>query len=408
MDSCSDKQIKSMKNSLLLFLLVFMIACATSKIPTESSSSSSLIQSHIEATRQQYAPDKRTALFMVKLNGDVLSGETNLSSAKSALLERLDAAKISYRDSIQVLPEEELENNHFAVVTVSVANLRSEPKHPAELATQATLGTPLKVWKKERGWYLVQTPDKYLAWVDIGGIKLMDSTQYAAWQQSPKVLYTQAFGFAYAEPDKQKATVSDLVYGDVLQLKNKSQDFYEAEFPDGRAAFIPVSEAMIYKEWTSSRQPTEENLVQTAKGLMGLPYLWGGTSVKGVDCSGFTKTVYFMNGLVLPRDASQQVHIGELIDIQNGWENLKPGDLLFFGTPAKGGKPERVVHVGMWIGGNQEFIHSASQVRVSSMNPAAPNYDDFELKRLLRVKRVSPEATLIDLRTDPVYEQAAK
>ncbi|MHC2993880.1 glycoside hydrolase, partial [Pontibacter sp. HJ8] len=108
--------------------------------------------------------------------------------------------------------------------------------------------------------------------------------------------------------------------------------------------------------------------------------------------------------LVLPRDASQQVHIGELVNTANGWDELRPGDLLFFGVPAKDGKPERVVHVAMWIGGNQEFIHSAGRVRINSMNPAAPNHDAYELGRFLRAKRISPQATLQDLRQQPLYE----
>ena len=137
---------------------------------------------------------------------------------------------------------------------------------------------------------------------------------------------------------------------------------------------------------------------------MGLPYLWGGTSMKGVDCSGFTKTVYLMNGLVLPRDASQQVHIGEEVDTKAGWHHLQPGDLLFFGSPAKEGQPERVVHVGMWIGGNNEFIHSAGMVHISSLNPQAPNYDEGEHKRFLRAKRITPQAALKDLRTASWFE----
>lgn len=394
-----------MKTSPLLLLLSFLLACATSKPETASNvSTTSQLQPFVDAVRQEYAPDKRTVLFQVEIRGSVLSGETNLPEAKAALLQQLQAENIAYVDSISVLPEEELEGNNHAVVTISVANLRSQPKHSAELATQAIMGMTLNVWKKENGWYLVQTPDSYLAWVDAGGIKLVNDTELAQWQRSEKLLYTNPYGFAFAEPNKEGATVSDLVYGDVVAIVNQTKDFYEVKYPDGRTAFVPASEAVRYKDWVASRHPSEENLVSTSKRLLGLPYLWGGTSFKGVDCSGFTKTVYFMNGLVLPRDASQQIHLGELVDTKSGWDNLRPGDLLFFGVPAKDGKPERVVHVGMWIGGNKEFIHSAGKVRISSMNPDAPNFDEYEQNRFLRAKRIPPQATLMDLRTASLYE----
>lgn len=390
----------------IFYLLPFiLLACTAGKNSTQTAPAEDAFSPHIWEVKKSFAPDSRTVLFDVKGFNNVLKGETISIAAKQELITRLQKANLPFIDSLIVLPAADLEGLHHAVVTVSVANLRSEPGHPAELSTQATLGTPLRVWKKSRGWYYVQTPDHYLAWVDAGGIQLMNDADFAQWNSRPKILYTQPFGFAYAAANADGATASDLVYGDVLQLKtqNENSNFYKVQFPDGREAFVSKTEAMPYNAWAASRQPTPDNLVQTAKRLMGLPYLWGGTSFKGVDCSGFTKTVYFMNGLVLPRDASQQVHIGEAVDTKNGWETLQPGDLLFFGIPAQNGKPERVVHVGMWIGGNQEFIHSASKVRVSSFNPEAPNFDPSEKKRFLRAKRITPQATLYDLRTTAIF-----
>lgn len=390
------------KHYFILALGLLAAACTPGK--ETATSADGTMEAHIEAVRQEYAPDKRVALFKIEQRGNVLAGETNMPEAKQELLGKLKAENIAFMDSIQVLPDAELEGKNYGVITISVANLRSEPKHPAELATQATMGTPVNVLKKQRGWYLVQTPDKYLSWVDAAGVSLMDKSSFENWQKSPKLLYTKPYGFAYATASANAGTVSDMVYGDVVALNEKQGDFYAVTFPDGRKGFIPAAESAKYDEWVASRKPTGENLVNTSKQLMGLPYLWGGTSFKGVDCSGFTKTVYFMNGLVLPRDASQQVHVGELVDTSNGWDNLQPGDLLFFGSPAKDGKPERVVHVGMWIGGNQEFIHSAGRVRISSMNPQAENFDEPELKRFLRAKRITPEDVVVDLRKTALYQ----
>ncbi|OWW26774.1 glycoside hydrolase [Zobellia sp. OII3] len=384
------------------FLVLFLVSC------TEKSKKEAKLLKTISEIREEYAPDKRTALFDVHVFTDtekyILKGESNLPEAIGKLRATLKAENITYTDAIEILPSKELGKKTWAVVNISVANLRSKPKHSAELATQATLGTPVKVFKKDDDWYYIQTPDKYLSWVDAGGIVLMDKSQAENWKSKDKLIYTATAGYSYQDAEEEQR-VSDLVAGDILEMIGETEEFFEVQYPDGRKAVVSKEESEPYQSWLEKLEPTQESLVATSKTLMGVPYLWGGTSTKGMDCSGFTKTIFFLNGMVIPRDASQQVHTGKAVDSVKNFDKLQKGDLLFFGKKATDSSPEKVVHVGMWIG-NNEFIHASEMVRISSMDKNADNYDEFNHDRYLRSKRILKENddALISLVKNPVFK----
>ena len=98
--------------------------------------------------------------------------------------------------------------------------------------------------------------------------------------------------------------------------------------------------------------------METAYTLSGKPYLWGGTSTQAMDCSGFTKMAYYLNGYVIPRDASQQVNAGVDVPLDNDFSQLRRGDLLFFGTYREDGS-ERTTHVGFYVGDGR-FLHAGA------------------------------------------------
>jgi hypothetical protein len=218
------------------------------------------------------------------------------------------------------------------------------------------------------------------------------------WKSARKIIFIQTSGFAL--DTLQQRRVSDLVTGNILEIKGESNDSWKVCYPDGRAAIIPKYDAEEWQSWLNHTTPIEASIVEKALEFHGIPYLWGGTSAKGMDCSGFTKTVYMLQGIILPRDASQQVYIGEQIDSVGDLSKLKTGDLLFFGRKKEDGS-ERVVHVGLWLG-NMQFIHASGDVHMSSMDSASVLFDEFNKNRYLRSKRISEKsvaamANLFDL-----------
>jgi len=371
-----------------ILLMIFASALAFNLIAQEKTEMEKF-QSIIEEVENKFVPDKRTAIFQISIENEndkyILKGETNLPDAKVELLQKLNEFNVT--DQVEILPEAELGDKIYGIVNLSVSNFRTKPDHDQEMGTQALLGTPLKVYKKEKGWYLVQTPDEYISWIDGDGLYRVNYDSLIEWNISEKVIYTKDFGFSYSAPDENSERVSDLVIGDLLKYLGEENGFYKVIFPDGKEAFIKSEDCKHFNEWLSEANPTAENILKTAKSFMGIPYLWGGTSVKGMDCSGFTKTVFYLNGIILPRDASQQVNIGETIDTEDKLENLLPGDLLFFGRKGTETSKERISHVAIYIG-DGDYIHASGRVRINSFAKDKPNYNAYRDDSFVRAKRV--------------------
>lgn len=363
-----------------------------------------------DSLKKLYAPDKRVALFDIDYtfsNKNVmLRGITTVEQAHKGLVDGLEKKGYKVVDCIRVLPNaDELDGKTYAVVNVSVANLRSDADFSSEMVTQALMGTPVRVLEKD-GWYRIQTPDNYIAWVHRVGIHSMTKEQVSAWNKAEKLVVTAHYGFVYSQPSDKSQTVSDIVAGNRLKLEGTKGAYYKVSYPDGRTGYVQKSLAMPETKWRAGLKQDAQSIVKTAHTLMGVPYLWAGMSSKGIDCSGFMRTTLYLHDIIIPRDASQQAYEGEHIDIAPDFSNLQLGDLIFFGRKATAERKERVVHVGMYIG-NKRFIHSQGDVRIGSFDPQDELFDEYNLGRLLFAARVLPhinkETNLNTTATNPYY-----
>lgn len=379
-----------MKNFIASLLGLFLLSSCVGSDHTNKLDAAQQIG---EEVRTQFVPDRRVAIFDVAYRMDgsklVLKGATTSAEAKATLVSKLTASGYDIQDSLRVLPDAvELENNTYAIVNLSVCNLRRAGDFSSEMITQALLGMPVRILE-HTGWYRIQLPDNYIGWVHRAGITPMTKEEYNAWNQAEKVIVTSHYGFTYEKPNVNAQTVSDVVAGDRLKWVGTEGNFYKVAYPDGRVAYISRTLSALEKEWRKGVKQDAESIIATAKTLLGVPYLWAGTSSKGMDCSGLVRTVLYMHDIIIPRDASQQAYIGQHIDIAPDFANLELGDLIFFGRKATADQKERVVHVGIYLG-NKMFIHSQGDVRINSFDPNAPQYDEYNLNRLLFATRVLP------------------
>ncbi|MBP7174017.1 MAG: C40 family peptidase [Cloacibacterium sp.] len=138
-----------------------------------------------------------------------------------------------------------------------------------------------------------------------------------------------------------------------------TKSFGVYDLPEGRSLLSIGSEVTFFEEENHLLENLSESLVETAKNFLNVPYLWGGRSFFGIDCSGFTQLVYKVHGISLPRDAYQQAEVGKVLDFV---EESKPGDLAFFEN-----EEGKIHHVGILLSPN-EIIHASGKVRIDALD----------------------------------------
>ena len=280
------------------------------------------------------------------------------------------AAMAAVGVSAQVNPSPE----RMGLVSIPVASMRTAGAHAAEMSTQAVMGTPVAMLEHEGEWWRVNTPEGYEAWVPESSVTEYTPEAMAAWRHNDNRYVVRSLwqSRAYTAPDANgpRNVVTDLVLGAIVEVSN-SADIQNGRvkitLPDGREGWTDVSSLQNIADWANQTFDAQK-ILDTAYSMEGTPYLWGGASVKSVDCSGMVKVSYLNNGLILKRDASQQARTGTRLDAED-WRNYQPGDLLFFGNAAK----QKVTHVGIYDH-DGKYVHSSGRVKRNNLDPESPAY----------------------------------
>jgi cell wall-associated NlpC family hydrolase len=346
------------------------------------------IQKTLDSIASVRVPDKREGIcnFRAGWRKDrvYFTGETTELAAIKDLYKVMKLRKVRFYDGIQLLPDTSTEKRCFGLVRVSVMNIRKSPMHSAELLSQAVMGTPVRILKDSDDYYLLQTPDNYIGWATHASVERKTTAELKTWNNEKRLLFTSKSGVIYTDTLKS-AVLSDIVMTSVALELNTENQWTKISLPDNRIGFVESKNLTNFAEWAKNTQPNAAAIIALSNQFNGVSYLWGGTSAHMLDCSGFVKTLYFMNGLLLPRDASQQYKKGINVDTSVNYSQLKQGDLLFFGErlPHK----LRVTHVGMFVG-NKRFIHESEWIHISSLDDSSPDYSKYYHGRLLLVKRL--------------------
>lgn len=303
------------------------------------------------------------------------------------------------------------QTKRLAVTALSENMMRLSPDYESPLETQSLMGTVVEIIGEQGYWRQVVTPEPYTAWCTNLGLVEMTAEQINEYKAAPKYICTAQHSGVYAAPSLKAGRLSDMSAGNLVRVVYRDgkkpkpsvkKKWAEVMLPDGRKGWTPAADLAVFADWAVKQKITADNIVSTAMTFEGAPYLWGGTSSKGLDCSGLVRLTFFMNGHLLPRNASQQVNYGREIimecdhtvtpdsdalyqEMVKRTKHLQPGDLVFFGTPETFWSKEKITHVGIYIG-NGKIIHASHKVRVNSLIPGQKDYYENSHK-LLKARR---------------------
>ncbi|MBC8141464.1 MAG: C40 family peptidase, partial [Armatimonadetes bacterium] len=240
-------------------------------------------------------------------------------------------------------------------VSHNVVHLRAKPGNDSELVSQLLMGQTVRVLREDSGWAYVEGEDTYRGWADTRWLG-----EHVTDELEPIV---RPFVDMFQVPDTHSQLRMRLPMFARVRIESATENGYiEVTTPDRKTrGFLGAWQGGVQPLATVPDDAKTEVAGVFAQSFLGTPYLWGGSSSFGLDCSGFVQYVYRMVGIELRRDADIQRDDPRFVpapvrDVAKAGDDLLPGDLVFFG------KPDKITHVGMHLGNvliPNSFIHSA-------------------------------------------------
>jgi len=235
----------------------------------------------------------------------------------------------------------------YGICHLSVVPCRFEPSDRSEMVTQLLFGETVKIYEEKKGdWRRIKTAfDDYDCWVDKKQITEISIEEFDDINDKSRVLSGE---LVHVIHNKSTEEFIPIVLGSFLPNYNKN-----------KVSFNVTDYVFDGLTFDTSKESLKNKLVENAYLYLNTPYLWGGRSPFGIDCSGFTQLLYKLNGVKLPRDASQQAKVGQTLSFV---EESEAGDLAFFDN-----EEGNIIHVGMVLDNNR-IIHASGKVRIDRLD----------------------------------------
>lgn len=233
----------------------------------------------------------------------------------------------------------------YGICHLSVVPCRFEPFDTSEMVTQLLFGETVKIYEeKKKDWRRVKTAyDDYDCWIDEKQITYISKEEFEAINQA--VVSSELIQVVQNESSELMTPIT---------IGSSLPEFTDNQFKIGDQTYSFTGQTVNTQQTIG-----KENIVQNAMMFLNSPYLWGGRSPFGIDCSGFSQVVYKLNGVKLPRDASQQAEIGQTLSFI---EESESGDLAFFDNDEG-----NIIHVGIMLENNR-IIHASGKVRIDKID----------------------------------------